>query len=86
MDHAPGDYDIDYILNWTILSQLFILHNCNAELMFQSQPFSCSSSSKSMFQNSCPDCDPASSFYGGDHCCKDVPQVLIMMVIVILMH
>jgi len=27
-----------------------------------------------MFQNSCPDCDPASSFYGGDHCCKDVPQ------------
>lgn len=27
-----------------------------------------------MFQNSCPDCDPDSSFYGGDHCCKDVPQ------------
>ena len=28
-----------------------------------------------MFQNACPDCDPGSAFYGGERCCKDVPQV-----------
>ena len=93
-DHVPGDHDYDDLDDYDDDCEggpvdedhfpgdyddeyQYELDQMKLVKWYQSHP--------KILQNSCPDCDPASSFYGGDHCCKDVPQVLMMM-IAILVH